>query len=392
VGGGFFGLEAADALRRRKCQVTIVECGPRVLPQFGEMAAHHATAALGRRKVKLHTDADVVSVQRRGKNVVGLLLVDGTHLDTDLVLVAAGVRPRSELLSEAGAAVRDDGTVVIDRRCQTTLPDVYACGASVALEQATTGLPIFAPQASLVDKTAQVAGSCAAGGNVVMGPVLGSAVTRVGDTIVACTGLSEQDAYGTASVTVPNSDRFMPGCRDVHLEIYYDADGYVVGAEAAGGPGTEKRIDVLAAAIMGGLNVDQLATLDLCYAAPFAQARDAVNAAATVASSSLAGLATAWTARSVLRSSTRVCVDVRDKRAFDSGHIEGSSHLELSALRSSKKELTKLARGGPLVFISDDGAKGYLAARIARSRGHASAGYLTGGMQAWLAAGYEVEA
>src|SRR5690606_29982710 len=128
---------------------------------------------------------------------------------------------------------------IVDRRCQTSLPDIYACGASIALEQSTTGLPVFAPQAAVIDKTAQVAGACAAGGDVIMAPIVGSAVTRVGDTVVACTGLSAEDAFGTATVCVPDTDRFMPGSRDVHLQIHYDVDGYIVGAEAASGAGAE---------------------------------------------------------------------------------------------------------------------------------------------------------
>lgn len=390
VGGGFFGLEAADALRRRKCRVTLLERGARILPQFGEMAAHHAAAALERRKIGVITNAEIVSVQGKGKKITSLSLEDGTTIPTDLVVVAAGVQPRSELLAAAGAAIRDDGSVIVDRRCQTSLPDVYACGASIALEQSTTGLPLFAPQAAVIDKTAQVAGACAAGGDVIMGPIVGSAVTRVGDTVVACTGLAAEDAFGTATVCVPDSDRFMPSSREIHLQIHYDVDGYVVGAEAAGGPGAEKRIDVLAAAIVGGLSVEQLASLDLCYASPFAQVRDAINAAANVAVANLAGMAAPWTPKNVAASTNRVLVDVRPKKDFDAGNIEGSHHIELSQLRGSKKELSKLGRGGSLVFVSSDGAQGYLAARIARAQGHANAGYLAGGLHAWRAAALEV--
>ncbi len=392
IGGGFFGVEAADALRARRCQVTLIEQGPRLLSQFGEMAAHHATQALARRKVKVLTNAEVESVERRGKKVSALVLSDGSTLQTDLVVVVAGVRPRSGLLAAAGAAVRADGSVVVDRRCQTSLPDVYACGASVALEQASTGLPMWAAQASVIDKTAQVAGTCAAGGDAFMGPVVGSAVARVGDTVIARTGLREQDAFGTATVSAPNIDRFMPGVRDIHLELYYDVDGYVVGAEAAGGVGTDKRIDVLTAAILGGLSVEQLATIDLCYAAPFSRARDPINAAANVAIAARAGLATAWTPRSIAAGGSFVLVDVRGAKDFAAATLAGAHHLELSDLRGAKKQLTKLTGSGALVFLSDDGAQAYLASRIARAQGFASAGYLAGGVQGWIAAGYAVAA
>src|SRR5690606_32939303 len=110
--------------------------------------------------------------------------------------------------------------------------------------------------------------------------------------------------------------------------------------------GAEKRIDVLAAAIVGGLSVEQLAGLDLCYASPFAQVRDAINAAANVAIANLAGMAAPWTPQNVATSNQRVLVDVRPKKEFDAGSVGGAHHIELAQLRSSKKELGKLARGG----------------------------------------------
>lgn len=389
LGGGFIGVEAADGLARRGCAVTLVEQGGRILPTFsaaGSRAAADALRALG---VTVLEGASVVRAARSGRLVRSLRLAAGRDLDTDAVIVAVGLRPRTQLLARAGARLHADGSVEIDDRCATSLPGVFACGVCVSVPHAVSGRPTWTAQAAVADKTAQVAGACAAGGDARMGPALGSAVVRAGDLTLARTGLTpkEAEAYAGAECAVarahaPSCDPFFPGAADTRIELlYHRRSGRLLGAEVVARAGADKRADTLAAAILGGLSVDQLAAIDLAYAPPYAPARDPVNVAATVAASARADLAQAWSAEDLAARRRRVTVvDVRGKERAQAGTLPGALEVPLAALR---RRLSGLA-GRALVFVCDTGRLSYLAARMAGQRGHQAA-YLSGGLTAWNA-------
>ena len=336
------------------------------------------------------TGASVVRAQRRGKSVVALKLASGQAVPADLIIVAAGLRPRTDLLRKAGARLLGDGTVAVDDRCATSLPDVYACGVCVSLPHAVSGRATWFAQAAQADKTAQVAGANAAGGAARMSPVLGTAIVRAGALALARTGLTGAEAAEFAAgeleiVTVhaPSQDPYFPGSQRVTIRLFsHRPSGRVLGAEVAGNAGVDKRIDVLAAAILGGLKADQLSTLDLAYAPPYSAARDPVNVAGSVASAVRSGLAAALSPADLAARRQRVLlVDVRDEKAARKGTIEGALNVPLDKLRG---RIAKLAKGREMVFVDDNGRAGYLAARIARGHG-ATAGYLSGGLIAWAA-------
>jgi NADPH-dependent 2,4-dienoyl-CoA reductase/sulfur reductase-like enzyme len=176
---------------------------------------------------------------------------------------------------------------------------VFACGVCVSVPQAPSGAPVWFAQAAMADKTAQVAGICAAGGDARLGPVLGTAILRAGKLAIARTGLTGPEAGPNAAavdVVAPSHDLFFPGAAPVSIALtYHGPSGRVLGAEIAGRAGVDKRIDVVATAIAGGLTVEQLAALDLAYAPPYSAARDPVNVAGTAASAVRAGRPTPWT-------------------------------------------------------------------------------------------------
>jgi NADPH-dependent 2,4-dienoyl-CoA reductase/sulfur reductase-like enzyme/rhodanese-related sulfurtransferase len=394
LGGGFFGVEAADGLARRGCAVTLLEWGPRLLPRFSATVAEMAREALARAGVSVLVNARVAEAERDGAGAVvrRVRLEDGRTVAADAVIVAAGLRPRSDLLRAAGARLRPDGTVVVDDRCATSLPRVFACGVCVALPHAVTGKPVWFAQAAQADKTAQVAGTNAAGGRARMRPVVGTALVRAGALTLGRTGLSAEEAarfagrnHATAVCHAPARDVFFPGAEPVTVELHYDRKtGRLLGADLAGRDGVDKRLDVLATALRGKLVVEALADLDLGYAPPFAAARDPVNVAGAVAAAARAGLTTAWTPDAVGRARGKVVlVDVRGERARSAATIAGAVALPLEKLRDAIGSLPR----GKLVFFCDQGRRSYLAARIARQRGRRDAGYLSGGLTSWRAAG-----
>jgi NADPH-dependent 2,4-dienoyl-CoA reductase/sulfur reductase-like enzyme/rhodanese-related sulfurtransferase len=396
LGAGFIGIEAADGFLRRGRRVTVVEQGPRILPRFTPEMSGVAAAALRRAGAAIVTGAEVVGALRSGLEVRALRFADGGTLKTDLVIAAAGLRPRTTLLREAGARLLADGSVPVDERCATSLPGVFACGVCVSLPHAVSGRRTWFAQAAQADKTAQVAGTCAAGGRAAMPPVLGTAVLRAGDLTLARTGLTEAEAARCvgprlrgARIHAPSCDTFLPTSRPLAITLLYDQrSGRLLGAEVASRAGADKRVDVLAAAIAGGLTVEKLAALDLAYAPPYASARDPVNVVGTVAAAARGGMADAWTPSQVhARRDRLTLVDVRPAAERRSGRISGSLRLPLEVLR---ERVRGLRGGGPVVFVCETGRHGYLAARVARRRGLRGAGYLMGGLRSWRAEGLPV--
>jgi len=391
LGGGFIGVEAADGLARRGCQVTLVEQGERILPAFSPGAAQLAADALRDLGVVVVEGARAARAARDGRDIRSLRLDRGRSLDVEAVVVAAGLAPRTGLLRRAGALLHADGSVAIDDRCATSLPGVFACGVCVSVPHAVTGRPAWLPQAAIADRTAQVAGACAAGGDARIGPAVGSAIVRAGEITLGRAGLTREEAavYAGAGAAVtlvhaPSRDPFFPGAADMRVElIHHRGSGRILGAEVVSRSGADKRIDVLAAAILGGLTVEQLAGVDLAYAPPFSPARDPVNVAGGVAALSRAGLSESWSAEELATRRRRVTVvDVRGEPSSAEGTLAGALRVPLRALRG------RLARmpGGPLVFVCDTGRLSYLATRIARQRGRAAA-YLSGGLAAWASEG-----
>ncbi len=296
LGGGFFGLEAADGFLRRGCEVTLVERRSRLLTRFTERTARLGRQALERAGAHVFTGARVVAVDCRDGDVCALRLAGGRRLSTDLVVAATGLRPRTALLAEAGARVHEDGSLAVDARCATSLPRIYGCGACVAVPHAVSAQPIWFAQAAEADRTAQVAGANAGGGRVALQGTLGSAVVRVGDITLARTGLTGREArsfagdrFASVAVDVPSCEPFFPSATPLHVELFFELrKGRILGAEVAGRSGADKRSDVLATAICAGMTVQQLAGMDLAYAPPFSTPRDAVNIAAGAAFARLA--------------------------------------------------------------------------------------------------------
>jgi rhodanese-related sulfurtransferase len=291
-----------------------------------------------------------------------------------------------------------DGSVAVDSRCETSLRGVFACGVCIAVPHAVTGLPTWTPQAAVADKSAQVAGACAAGGDATLEPVVGAAIVRAGAVTIARSGLTREEAVAfvgadvdAVQVHVPSHDTFLPGAKLVSIELVYRrSSGEILGAQVAGGDGADKRADVLATAVHAGMSVEQIAMLDLSYAASYSSARDPVNVAGAVAASARAGHAEAWSAERVWAHKGAITlVDVRGAADRDvAGTLEGAKKLPLAALRGG---LSGLPAGKPLVFFCDTGRHGYLAARIAKAHGREAA-YLSGGLRSWVGAGRRLAA
>jgi NADPH-dependent 2,4-dienoyl-CoA reductase/sulfur reductase-like enzyme/rhodanese-related sulfurtransferase len=380
VGGGFYGVEAADCLARRGCDVTLIERGPQLLPEYSPTAAARAAAALAAEGVHVRLGAAIEQVERKGKKIVALQA--GGRIASDLILITAGVRPRTEIFAAAGGKIERDGSIHVDERCGTSLADVYATSICVSHTHAVTRKPIWTAQATDADKTAQVAGTNAAGGDAKLGPTLGTAITRAGALHLARTGLTRlggRHAVARIQIAGHSCDPFFRGSEPLELTLYYSPKSErVVGAEVIGRAGVDKRIDVIATAILGKLTLTQLAGLDLAYSPPYSMVRDIVNAAGVVALQ--AQHVHAWTIEAFREHGDDVVIYDLRSAAQRKAHKLSATPLDIAKLREHEAEL---AQAKQIVFVCETGRESYLAARAASQLGCRDAGYLSGGLQAW---------
>jgi NADPH-dependent 2,4-dienoyl-CoA reductase/sulfur reductase-like enzyme len=286
VGAGYVGLETAEALVSAGVEVDVIEALPRVLGTVDEPIAELARAELERHaRLRLGVRLDRVHAAGSGLTAV----VDGAEMTTDLVVIAAGVRPATDLLIRAGARHLPDRSVIVDASMRTSLPDVLAAGDCVALPHLVLGAPAWVPLGPAANKTGRVAGTVAAGGSASFRGVVGTAVVKVFDLEVARTGLglAEARAAGLDAVATDVVSRsrakYYPGASPLHVRLVHTPGGRLLGGQLAGREGAAKRIDVLATALHAGFTVADLAALDLSYAPPFAPVYDPVLAAAVKA-------------------------------------------------------------------------------------------------------------
>ena len=287
VGADYIGLEVAEAFLARGVDVTVVEALPRVMPNFDEPMAARVEHEVRRHGVDLHLGATLQAVNGLPGGVEAV--VDGQGLAVDVVVIAVGIRAASSIAAAAGAATGPGGGLVVDDRMRTNLPDVYAAGDCTAPLHRVLGRPAFVPLGAATDKTGRVAGTVAGGGDATFGGTVGTAVVRVHDVAVARTGLTlaEAEAAGVPAVATDVTGRsrakYYPGTQPVATRLVHEEAGRILGAQMIGRDGVAERIDVVAAALHAGMNIHDLAALDLSYAPPYAPIYEPVLLAAYAA-------------------------------------------------------------------------------------------------------------
>jgi NADPH-dependent 2,4-dienoyl-CoA reductase/sulfur reductase-like enzyme/rhodanese-related sulfurtransferase len=389
VGGGFVGLEMAEAFRKRGLATTVVELASTVMPtmdpDFGVRIAHE----LESHGVTVITGARVRSVGQ------GVELSDGRKLPADLVLFSVGVRPELALARGAGLEVGATGGLLVDDRLRTSDPHIYAAGDMVEVEHKVSGRKVRVPLAGPANRQGRIAASNALGLDLRYSGALGTSVVRVFDATVASTGLSERAArdagFAVGVVVIHRDDHagYFPGARQLCLELVYDrTTARVLGAQAFGPAGVDKRIDVVATALQGKLTLHDLAELDLAYAPQFSSANDALNIAAFAGINDISGfspLCTATQLKQVLAAGERpVLLDVRTSGEYQLSHLQGAMHVPVDELRDRCDEIPSGAR----VFVyCGVGYRAHLAARILRERGFDDVTNVTGGLLSLRAEG-----
>lgn len=383
VGAGFIGLEMAEAMHHRGLHVTVIEKASHALPPLDAEMAVPVHAELKRHGVELITGTGLASLEATGEHVGAVVLEDGRRIEADMVLLSIGVRPNTKLAADAGLEIGPTGGIVTDEVQRTSDPDIYAVGDAVQVVHGVTGQAARIPLAGPANRQGRTAGEHAATGQAPpSGRVLGTAIVKVFDLTVATTGLSERDArrhgydLDTAYVVPSHHAGYYPGAEPMRIKLVYEAaSGRVLGAQAVGGEGVDKRIDVIATAIHFGGTVDDLAGLDLAYAPPFGAAKDPVHMAAFVAQNQRRSLARGLT---VAELSGAQLIDVRNPEEYARGSLPNAINIPLDELR---ERLGEIDPARPAVVFCQVGQRGYVAQRILEQRGYTQVCNLKGGLE-----------
>jgi len=392
VGAGFIGLEMAENLHERGVFVTLVEAQDQVMNVIDfEMAAivHQHLKAKG---VELYLADPVAAFEPAGERLAAVLK-SGKTLVADLVILSIGVRPENQLARAAGLRLDARGYLVTDANLRTSDPSIYAVGDAIAVANPITGAPGAVPLAGPANKQARIAADNIAGAaKRTYRGAIGTSIAKVFDLTVACTGLSEKvcrrDRVDHQSVIVhPTSHAsYYPGAKPFSLKVIFEpSTGKLLGAQAVGYEGVDKRIDVLAACIAAGADIGLLKEFEHAYAPPFASAKDPVNYAGFVAENVLEGRShqVGWAEVAAHKNQGAVLLDVRTREEYELGHIEGALNIPNTELRA---RLDEVPRGRFVLVYCGVGIRGYLAERILRGNGFGEVANLAGGWKTYQAA------
>jgi NADPH-dependent 2,4-dienoyl-CoA reductase/sulfur reductase-like enzyme/rhodanese-related sulfurtransferase len=397
VGGGFIGLEMAEAFRKRGLETTVVELLPSVMSVMDREFGAALAGELARNGVQVVTGAGVRAVDAASKEVE---LTSGRRLPAEVVLFSVGVRPELALARAAGLELGPSGGLLVDDRLRTSDPAILAAGDMVEVEHKVSGRRVRVPLAGPANRQGRIAASNALGQDLRYAGVLGTSVVKVFEATAAMTGLTERaarEAGFTVGVAVVHKDHhaaYYPGARELSLKLVYDRKtARLLGAQAFGQGGVDKRIDVLATALQGRMTLHDLAELDLAYAPPYSSANDPVNVAAFVGLNDLSGfspLVTAAELKTALREQPgALLVDVRNVGEFARSHVRGATHLPVDDLRC---QWETLPRDRPIYLVCRSGFRAHLALRILKEHGFGAVANVTGGHLSVLAeGGFELE-
>ena len=381
VGGGFIGLEMVEALTKRGIAVTLVEMAPQVMPNLEGEFAGFITKELLDYGVKLKLGKSVEAIEDNK-----VLINDGTSIDTDFVLLSVGVRPTLQLAKDAGLEMGSSGGLKVNAQMCTSDPSIFAAGDMVEISHNILGKNVRMPLAGPANRQGRIVGENALGGNRTYKGVSGSSIVKVFEAIAGSTGMSlkaGRDAgLDVDAVVVHKASHtaYYPGSEKVSLMLVFDKKSKkVLGAQVAGRVGIDKRIDVIATAIAGGLTLDDLAELDLAYAPPFNSPNGPVNMAAFTAINHNTGFSPSVLAQDFehfVMEQQPIAIDLRDPISYGKANLRGTNNLSQDMIREN---LDKIPKENPIILISDDGQKGHVVLRMLKGAGFERVFNLSGG-------------
>lgn len=392
VGGGFIGLEMMENLVELGIQVQLIEMAPQVMPTIDIEMAQLIHSQMNIHGVNLILNDGLKEFRQNGRE---LLLTSGKTLQTDMTILSIGVLPENTLAKVAGLELGYKGGIKVNQQLQTSQPDIYAIGDAIEVIDLVSGQPTHIPLAWPANRQGRLVADIINGSDARYFGTQGTAVAKVFELTIASTGNSERllKQAGIEYETIhihPNSHAgYYPGASPIALKLLFGIDGKILGAQAIGTEGVEKRIDVIATAMRFGARADQLASIELSYAPPYSSAKDPVNMLGYTADNILSGKVATfqWSQVDELISNNAFLLDVREEFELATGTIESSHHIPLNQLR---QRLGELPKNQPIYVYCQVGHRGYNAARILSQAGF-DVKNLDGGYKTYKTAHYRIK-
>jgi CoA-disulfide reductase len=373
IGGGFIGIEMAENLAERGIEVTIIEMANQIMAPIDYEMASILHKHLKEKGVKLLLENGVQSFADQGKKII---LSDGAEIETDMTILSIGVRPENELAKTAGLELGERGGIIVNEYLQTSNEDIFAVGDAVEVVDYISGTKAMIPLAGPANRQGRIVANNMMGKQEKYQGTLGTSIAKVFNLTVAATGNNEKTLkrlgvpYEVVHIHPSSHAGYYPGAAQIALKLIFDKEtGKIYGAQAVGADGVDKRIDVIATAIKGGLTVEDLTNLELSYAPPYSSAKDPVNMAGYVATNIMEGELehVQWHEVDQIVAEGGLLIDVREAKERESGFIEGSINISLNQLRNQLDELPK----DQTIYVSCQvGLRGYLASRILKNNGY----------------------
>jgi len=384
VGAGFVGLEVVEQLARLGIHVDLIEAAPQVLAPIDPCFAKAIESHLIDHQVGVHLGSAVQSLVPAAGTIERVVLLDGKEIEADLVVVGAGLQPRIELATQAGLALGPSGGVAVNRFGQTSDPLIYAVGDMAESLHVVSGQPVRAGLAGPANRAGRIAGQHAATGVATQqGEVSGTAIVRVFDLTVGCTGMNQRQLkaeripFRSVLIQATHHASYYPGAKPLEVELLYaPQSGKLLGAQALGEQGVDKRIDIAATTLHFGGTVYDLAQLDLAYAPPFGSAKDPIHMAAFAACNDLAG-APHLVPPDVDLSFDLQVVDVRTDKERAALPLEGAIGIPIDSLHDRWRELNP---DRPTVVVCHSGKRAHVGACLLQGLGFSDVRNLNGGM------------
>ena len=376
AGGGFIGLELAENLRELGMEVTIVQRPKQLMNPFDPDMAAFIHNEMRRNGVKLALGHTVEGFEERNGGV-DVLLKDEQPLHADLVVLAIGVTPDTHLAKETGLELGIKGSILVNDRMETSVPDIYAVGDAVQVKHFVTGQDALISLAGPANKQGRIAADNICGGDSRYTGSQGSSVIKIFDMTAATTGINETNARNAGLdvdkvILSPMSHAgYYPGGKVMTMKVVFEKETFrLLGAQIVGYEGVDKRIDVLATAIRAGLKATELKELELSYAPPYSSAKDPVNMAGFMIDNIANGVLKQWhleDAATLPRDGSVTLLDTRTAGEYSRGHIDGFMNIPVDELRERLDELDKTK---PVYVICQSGLRSYIACRILSGNGY----------------------
>ena len=388
LGGGFIGLELAENFVRRGISTTVVEKGDQILAPFDKEMTTPIVQELAAKGVALLLGQSAEAIEQPTEGMA-VCLNSGQRLPAQLVVFGVGVRPENKLAVDAGLEVGPRGGIRVNDHLQTSDSDIYAVGDAIEVKDFVMDVPTQVPLAGPANRQGRIAADNVFGRASKYRGTQGTAIVRVFDLTAAMTGASEKvlrranHPFRKVYVHPMNHAGYYPGAEAMTLKVLFDPQtGKLLGAQAVGGAGVDKRIDVLAVAIQAGMTVFDLEEMELAYSPQYGSAKDPINMAGFVAGGLLRGEHPQVDVETVLAAPAAeqaFLLDVRTPQEFASGQIPGSVNIPVDDLRS---RLNELPRDRKIAAYCQVGQRGYLATRILGQMGF-SASNIGGGYKTY---------